>query len=126
MKVTHLGIVILSLGFFLVTLGGCQTDSPGVTYTLGNYTAMVNASPDKVTNAAKKSLEQMKLTDISGAGTKIDGKVTAMTAQAEHVTINIEQAGENVSKVSIRVGATGDEAVSKQILDKIKDNLHWF
>ena len=52
---------------------------------------------------------------------KVDGKVTAKNAHNETVTINIEQAGDNVSKVSIRVGTTGDEAVSKQILDKTKE-----
>ena len=59
-------------------------------------------------------------------GTKIDGVVTAKNAKDDTITITIEQAGDNVSKVSIRVGKTGDEAVSKQILDRTKDNLHWF
>ncbi len=123
MKTAYLAVSIISLGFFLATIGGCQTDSPGVKNTLGTYSAMVDASPDKVTKAATASVKDMKLMDIVSDGTKIDGKVTAKTAQNDVVTINVEQAGENVSKVTIRVGATGDEAVSKQILDRIKKNL---
>ena len=119
MKTAYLAVSIISLGFFLATIGGCQTDSPGVKNTLGTYSAMVDASPDKVTKAATASVKDMKLMDIVSDGTKIDGKVTAKTAQNDVVTIN----GENVSKVTIRVGATGDEAVSKQILDRIKKNL---
>ncbi len=122
MKVTYLA-GLLGLSFSVATLVGCQTSSPGETYTLGKYTAIVDATPDKATSAAKKSVEQMKLTDITSTGTKVDGKVTAKNAHDEAVTIDIEQAGENVSKVSIRVGATGDEAVSKQILEKTKGNL---
>jgi len=41
------------------------------------------------------------------------------------VTIDIEQAGESVSKVTIHVGATGDEALSKQLIDGIKNHLSW-
>ena len=123
MKTAYFAVSIISLGFFLATIGGCQTDSPGVKNTLGTYSAMVDASPDKVTKAATASVKDMKLMDIFSDGTKIDGKVTAKTAQNDVVTISVEQAGENVSKVTIRVGATGDEAVSKQILDRIKKNL---
>jgi hypothetical protein len=42
------------------------------------------------------------------------------------VTIKIEQAGDNVSKVSITVGATGDQSLSAQIMDRIKHHLSWF
>jgi hypothetical protein len=123
MKTAPLAISVLSLGFLLATLGGCQTGSPGVKNTFGSYSAMVDASPDKVTKAANASLKEMKLLDIVSNGTKIDGKVTARDAQNDVVTIDIEQAGDNVSKVTIRVGSTGDEAVSKQILDRIKKKL---
>jgi hypothetical protein len=123
MKATHFAISVLSFGFLLATINGCQTDAPGVKDTLGSYSAMVDASPDKVTSAATASVKDMKLLDVTSDSTKIDGKVTAKTAQDEAVTIDIEQAGENISKVTIRVGSTGDEAVSKQILDRIKKNL---
>ena len=36
------------------------------------------------------------------------------------VTIDIAQATDNVSKVTIHIGTSGDEAVSKQLIDKIK------
>src|ERR1700733_8943332 len=120
MKAANFALSVLSLGFLLATIGGCQTDSPGVKDTLGSYSALVNASPDRVTNAAAASLKDMKLLNITSDSTKIDGKVTATTAQNDPVTINVEQAGDNISKVSIRVGSTGDEVVSKQILDRIK------
>jgi hypothetical protein len=123
MKTTHLAISVLGLGFFLATINGCQTGSPGISNELGTYSQMMNGSPDKVTQAAKASVKDMKLMDVTSNGTKIDGKVTARNAQNDVVTINIDQAGDNVSKVTVRVGTTGDEVVSKQILDRIKKNL---
>lgn len=125
MKLAFFALSVLSVGFFLVNLTGCQTDTPGATNTLGSYSTMIDGSPDKVTAAAQKAADDLKLTDIVGNGTTVDGKVTAKTAQGDVVTIDIEQAGQNVSKVTIRVGATGDDAVSKQLVDRIKSHLSW-
>ena len=126
MKSAYLAIGVLSVGFLLANLAGCQTDTPGATNTLGSYSTMISGPPDKVTSAAQKAAADLNLTDIVGNGTKIDGKVTAKNAQGDVVTIDIEQAGEGVSKVTIRVGATGDDAISKQLVDRIKRHLSWF
>ena len=126
MKLAFLALSVIGAGFFLANLAGCQTESPGATNTLGAYSTMVDSSPDKVTTAAQKAAADLQLSDIVGNGTKIDGKVTARNAQGDAVTIDIEQAGENVSKVTIHVGATGDDAVSKQLVDRIKSHLSWF
>ncbi len=116
---------LLSMGVFLVNLTGCQTDTPGATSTLGAYSTMIDGPPDKVAAASQKAADDLKLTDIVGTSTKVDGKVTAKTAQGDAVTIDIDQAGENVSKVTIRVGVTGDDAVSKQLVGRINSHLSW-
>ena len=125
MKKAILAISLLSGGFCLASLSGCATETPGATETLGTYSTNIDGSPDKVTAAAQKAAADLNLTEIVGNGTKIDGKVTAKDAQGDVVTINIEQAGDNVSKVTIRVGTTGDESVSKQLMDKIKSHMSW-
>jgi len=125
MRFAITALSLLSMGFFLAGLTACQTEQPGATNTLGSYTVMVDSSPDKVTTAAQKAVDDLKFNQIMGNGTKVDGKVTAKTAQGDDVSIDIAQAGDNVSKVTIRVGATGDEAVSKQIVDRIKSHLSW-
>jgi len=126
MKWAFCMVGLLSTGLLLVNMTGCQTDSVGATDTLGSYSTMIDSSPDKVTVAAQKAAGDLNLLDIAGNGTKIDGKVTARTAQGDAVTIDIEQAGDNVSKMTIHVGATGDEAVSKQLVDRTKSHLAWF
>jgi len=125
MKLAKLALGVFSVGCFLANLTGCQTESPGATDTLGVYSTMVDSTPDKVTAAAQKAADDLKLTNIVGNGTKVDGLVTAKNAQGEAVTINIVQAGEDVSKVTIHIGATGDEAVSRQLVDRIKSHLSW-
>jgi hypothetical protein len=124
MKTSFLAMCLLGLGMLLVNFG-CSTETPGTKDTLGSYSTMIDSSPDKVTTAAQKAAADLNLLDINAAGTKVDGKVSARTAQGDDVSIDIEQAGENVSKVTIRVGVTGDEAVSKQLMDRIKSHLSW-
>jgi hypothetical protein len=125
MKLTMFAIGVLSAGFILANLTACQTESPGATDTLGVYSTMIDSTPDKVTTAAQKAAGDLKLTDIVSNGTAVDGKVTAKNAAGDDVTIDIAQAGDNVSKVTVHIGATGDEAVSKQLVDRINSHLSW-
>jgi len=125
MKTAALILSILSLGAVVSIQAGCSTDQPGATTALGYYSTNVDSSPDKVTTAASKACADLNLSNINSSGTKVDGKVTAKTAQGEDVTIDIAQAGDSVSKVTIRVGAAGDDAVSKQLVDRIKSHLSW-
>ena len=125
MKRAILTLGVIGMGFSLLNLTGCQTESPGATETLGVYSTMIDSTPDKVTAAARKADDDLKLTDVVASGTAIDGKVTAKNAQGDAVVIDIEQSGANVSKVTIHVGNTGDEAVSKQLIDRINAHLSW-
>jgi predicted RNA-binding protein len=125
MKLAIFALSALGAGIVLPNLIACSTESPGATQTLGVYSTNVDASPDKVTIAAQKAADDLKLTDILGNGTKVDGKVTAKDAQGDVVTIDIAQAGESVSKVTIHVGDTGNEALSKQLIDRINSHLSW-
>jgi uncharacterized protein DUF3568 len=117
-----LGVVFVAAVYYL-TLSGCSTSQPGTTDTLGTYSTSVAATPDKVTEAANKACGDLNLLDVNSTGTSVDGKVTARTAQGQDIDIEIAQAGDGVSKVSIRVGATGDESISKQLVDRINDHL---
>jgi len=123
MKSGMIAFGALCVGLLLMNITGCGTSQPGTSDTLGSYSTNVNGAPDKVAKAAEQACEDLKLSDIVANGTKVDGKVTAKNAQGDTVTINIEQAGDNISKVSIRVGTTGDDAVSKQLIDGINKHL---
>src|SRR5277367_5335645 len=125
MRLLKVSAILLALSFVSFLTVGCATEKPGATYTLGSYSVGVDGAPDKVTTAAYKAAGDLKLININQSGTAVDGKVTAQTAQNANVTIDITPAGEKVSKVSIRVGETGDEALSSQLVDRINAHLSW-
>ena len=89
----------------------------------GKYEMTVHATPDKATAAARKAVEQLKMTDIDSSGDKSQGKVTAMTARKDGVRIDIEQSGDSDSKVTIYTHGDDADAVAKQIQDQINSNL---
>lgn len=125
MKITYPLFLALLMSACVWLVSGCSTEQPGAAYALGSYTANVDGAPDRVTAAAQKAAEDMQLKDIVANSTKIDGHLTAANASGDTVAIDVQQAGDNVSKVTIRVGS-GDEATSRQILDKLESHLTWF
>jgi hypothetical protein len=126
MKAATFILAILGLCVLMIETG-CSIDEPGAQNTLGFYTTNVDARPDKVTTAAYKACEDLKLSNINSGsgGSTVDGEVTATTAQGTAVTIDIKENGDNVSKVTIHVGATGDDSISQQLVDRIKAHLSW-
>ncbi len=107
----------------LLALQGCKVTSPGVTYNITTLEALISASPEEVTAAAKDVVQELKLVLISNASTGLDGKVVASTAQQQRVNIDIVHQAKNVSRIRIKVGKFGNEMTSMLILEKIKARL---
>ena len=88
-----------------------------------NLEALVAASPEEVTAAAKTVAEDMKLAVVSAERTSLDGKVVARTAQNHTITINVKLKDKNVSHITIQVGTLGDQNMSMVIFEQIKSQL---
>lgn len=102
----------------------CKTSQVGVKNTFGTYKTLLSATPERITEAAEETAQELKLQNIQVLSTTVDGRVEGSTANDKKVTIRAKQAGEGVSEISIRVGAGfGDEALSLDILNRIKAKL---
>lgn len=113
----------VSLFLFTALMAACSTGQPGVTNKVGYVVTRVAANTTDATAAARKAVESLKLTSVTSQATSIDGIVTARTAQGDDVTISIDREGDDVSKVSIRVGTWGDEATSLSIIEKMRETI---
>ncbi|WP_432799687.1 DUF3568 family protein [Poriferisphaera sp. WC338] len=118
-------ILLVMSGCGAVILAGAAAAGTGVgvAYYEGALRGHVNGDPIKVAAAAKEAVEEMKFTLVSDHADAAGGEVVARTAADKKVTISIEPEGDNISKVTVRVGFFGDETISRDIFDKIQSRL---
>ncbi|MBS0663950.1 MAG: DUF3568 family protein [Verrucomicrobia bacterium] len=122
---------ILALVLALTSLAfnsGCIAVAAGagagaVAYIRGDLNATLDSSFDHTFKASQRAVQQLEFAKVSEAKDALLGKITVRNAADKKIEIKIERAGDNLTKVSIRVGTFGDETLSMAILDKIKSNL---
>ena len=120
--------VLLTLGALsgftgCALIAGAAIGAGTAAYVGGDLEGRFEASPQKVVQASETSLKEMDIKVLSANSTEIDGKVVGRTAQDKKIEITIDRDGDAGSKVAIRVDTFGDEALSRQIYDKIQANL---
>jgi Protein of unknown function (DUF3568) len=109
---------------------GCIALAVGAAAGVGTYAYVegimkttLEANLDRTWDATQKSVEQLQFTVKSSSKDALQAKLVAREANNTDVKIYLERKGDNLTEVSIRVGVFGDEAQSRLILDKIKQNL---
>jgi hypothetical protein len=115
---------------FSATLPACSSvgsagvsGASGVAYVNGVLDAILEASPQRIVQASEAALKELEIPVVSRDASAVDGKVIGRTALQRKIDITIHRKTETTSELSIRVDTFGDEAYSRQILDKIKSKL---
>jgi ABC-type Fe3+-hydroxamate transport system substrate-binding protein len=114
---------LLSGCVLLVAGAAAGAAGAGAMYAKGDLETTLQARPPRIVAASEKAFEEMNIARLSSASTELDGKVVGRTASDKKVTVTVKTEGEKLSKLSIRVGVFGDEALSRQILEKIKKEV---
>ena len=120
--------LLLIMGIILTTQSGCLVAAAGaavggVAYVKGDLDAIVDGNVDQVFDATKAAFEELKMPLLSSWNGAGEAKVEARVGTDNKATVNIKGQSEKATKVTIRVGTFGDEALSQRILEKIKANL---
>ena len=110
------------------TLTACENlrDKPGpdgTAYSFCHLDVMVHADPKRVVEAAEGALHDMDIQVETAAASGIDGKVVGKTALNKRIEILVERQDSETTKYSIQVGSFGDEALSREIYEKMKTKL---
>ena len=123
---SRLGSPLAVLALLLLPLwSGCTTTSPGpggtgvVAYGQGELTADVTHDLDTVFAASERALGQLKIVKIDDKKTRVDAQILSRTATDKKIVINLERVTDTLTKLHIKVGVTGDETLSRLILEKI-------
>jgi hypothetical protein len=118
----------LALAVAVALQSGCVAVAVGagagaVAYIRGDLEATLEGSLNATNKAADRAVSQLEFVKISDRKDALSANLTARTAQDKKVEIIMTKVSGQVTKVKIRVGIFGDEAVSLAILDKIRANL---
>ena len=92
-------------------------------YVRGDLTAILDAQVDQTVRAGSRAITQLQFAKISETQDALQGVIIARNVADKKIEIKVERAGEHLTRVKIRIGVFGDEALSLAILDKIKANL---
>jgi len=117
-------ILTLCSGCFLAAVGVAAGAGAGtVAYIKGELTATLPHHVGRVTDATEQAIAQMQFAKISEKRDALSANIIVRTAEDKKVEINLTRQADDTTKVDIRVGLMGDEALSRAVLEHIKSNL---
>lgn len=117
-------VALSSSGCALLLVGaGAAAGAGTVAYLQGELKTNQDAPLDKVLKAADATLKEMKLTVLERTEGVERAKLTARVEGDKRVEITLTRLTPKATAISIRVGVFGDEALSRQILEKILKRL---
>jgi len=122
-------LVALAALALLPLWSGCTTTTAGpggvgvVAYGRGELSADVTHGLDEVFAASHRALGLLEIVKIDDQKTRVDAQIVSRTATDKKIVINLERVTDTLTKVHIKVGLTGDETLSRLILEKIYAEL---
>jgi hypothetical protein len=123
-------LVLLTFMYFAITFAGCAAlllggaaGAGSVVYVKGQLKEDIAASVPAVHKASISALKDLNLPIIEDDHDKLSAKIKSRFANGDSVWIEIESVTAESSKITIRVGALGDQYKSRQILDGIHRHL---
>jgi len=119
---------LAALALAAVFQSGCVVAAVGagagaVAYIRGELEATLDSSLAATAKASDRAIKELEFAKVSEKKDALSANLVARTAQDKKVEIDLTKVGDKVTKVKIRVGVFGDEAVSMAILEKIKQAL---
>ena len=123
----QIALTVLALAA-VPALGGCESmrskpGPDGTAFSLCTLDGLLNASPQKVIQASENVMKEQEFHIASSDATGVDGKIVAHTALDKEIAITVKRESDTSSKISIRVGSFGDQAMSRDLYEKIKAKL---
>lgn len=123
---------MLTLAAALATAAGtagCAAVAAGagagvaVAYVRGDLDTTISTGLDKALRASNRAIEQLKFAKISERADAIQATMIARNSADKRIELHLEKLADDATKLKIRVGTFGDDALQVAILDRIKANL---
>ena len=118
------GVLMFGGGCAVLLIGGAAAAGAGtVAYINGELKDTEGVAYDTVYNATLAAMNDLQYAVVSKEKDAVNAKITVRTSGDKKIEIKLVKQSATVTEIHIRVGTFGDEALSRQILDKIKTHL---
>ena len=115
-------LVVFSSGCVALVVGAAG-GAAGAVYVMGKLTEELSYDVPAVHGATLAAMKELELKLSEDRADKLSAHLESEFADRAHVWIDLESIGESRTRVTIRVGLTGDEVRSKKILETIEQSL---
>lgn len=126
----RLSVIGLAAGLLVVALNtsGCLAVAAGagagaVAYVRGQLETTVSDDYESVVSATNRAIQQLGFAKVSERKDALVDVFVVRNATDKKIEIRLDNVARELTRVRIRVGIFGDEALSLAVLDKIKSNL---
>ncbi|HYP17630.1 MAG TPA: DUF3568 family protein [Opitutus sp.] len=123
-------VIGLAAGLLVVALNtsGCLAVAAGagagaVAYVRGQLETTVSDDYESVVSATNRAIQQLGFAKVSERKDALVDVFVVRNATDKKIEIRLDNVARELTRVRIRVGIFGDEALSLAVLDKIKSNL---
>lgn len=108
---------------------GCLVAAAGVAgagtvaYIRGELSSTLDAPYENVVRASNRGIQQLEFAKISENKDALTAIIISRTADDKKIEVKVSKISDSTTRIQIRVGVFGNEALSLTVLDKIKENL---
>lgn len=102
---------------------GAAGGAAGTVYVMGKLTEELSYDVPAVHGATLNAMKKLGLTLSEERADTLSAHIESEFADRAHIWIDLESVGESRTRITVRVGLTGDELRSRKILDRIKESL---
>jgi hypothetical protein len=113
----------------VITASGCLAVAAGagagatVAYVRGDLDATLNAGFEKSVRAANSAVSDLHFAKISEKRDDLQDTIIARNAADKKIELHLERLADDATKLKIRVGTFGDNAIQVEVLTKIQGEL---
>ena len=111
------------------TTSGCFAVAAGagagaaVAYMRGDLDTTLNAGFEKSVQAANSAIIQLQFAKVSENKDALQAIIIARNAADKKIELRLDKLADDATKLKIRVGTFGDDALTQSVLEKVKSNL---
>jgi hypothetical protein len=98
-------------------------DAGASAYRDGELQSTQPVSLDRAWDASQEALREMEFPLLTKTRDDAEGLLTARTTSDKRVQIKFRKVAEHTTRISVRVGLSGDELLSRTILRKIRSHF---